>query len=146
MPGHYKKTANQSDYCSHTAVSTKVVGKMCTWQSRKNGIWSIHCSWHLSCRAPFCCFSLALANIRPWPLVPFFQISLKNSELQNHPQNFSGLSRALFSDNLFRNSCIIKEDHEQLTLLKIYYCVKYTLHERWEQGGSGTRTPILRYG
>ena len=72
--------------------------------------------------------------------MPFFQISLKNSELQNHPQNFSGLSRALFSDNLFRNSCIIKEDHEQLTLLKIYYSVKYTLHERWKQEGSGTRT------
>ena len=30
----------------------------------------------------FCCFSLALANIRPWPLVPFFEISLKNSELK----------------------------------------------------------------
>ena len=25
-------------------------------------------------------FPLALANIRPWPLVPFFEIYLKNSE------------------------------------------------------------------
>ena len=31
-----------------------------------------------SCRTYFCCFPLALANICPWPLVPFFQISLEN--------------------------------------------------------------------
>ena len=35
-----------------------------------------------SCRTYFCCFLLALANICPWPLVLFFQISLKNSELK----------------------------------------------------------------
>ena len=35
-----------------------------------------------SCRTYFCCFPLALANIYPWPLVLFFQISLKNSELK----------------------------------------------------------------
>ena len=44
------------------------------------GIWSIHCSWHWSCPTYFCWFPLALANICPWPLVPFFQISLKNRE------------------------------------------------------------------
>ena len=53
---------------------------MCTQQSR-NGIWSINCSWHCSCRKYFCCFPLALANIHPWPLVPFFQILFKNCEL-----------------------------------------------------------------
>ena len=31
-----------------------------------------------SCRTFFCCFPLAFANICPWPLVPFFQISLEN--------------------------------------------------------------------
>ena len=31
-----------------------------------------------SCRTYFCCFSLALANICSWPLVPFFQISSEN--------------------------------------------------------------------
>ena len=31
-----------------------------------------------SCRIYFCCFPLALANICPWPLGPFFQISLEN--------------------------------------------------------------------
>ena len=35
-----------------------------------------------SCRTYFCCFPLALTNIYPWPLVLFFQISLKNSELK----------------------------------------------------------------
>ena len=50
-----------------------------------------------SCRTYFCCFHLALANVHPWPLVPFFQISLKNSEPKNHPQSYlSRLSRALF--------------------------------------------------
>ena len=39
-------------------------------------------SWHCSCRFYFCCFPLALANIRPWLLVLFFEISLKNSELK----------------------------------------------------------------
>ena len=31
-----------------------------------------------SSRTYFCCFTLALANICPWALVPFFQISLEN--------------------------------------------------------------------
>ena len=35
-----------------------------------------------SCRTYFCCFPLILANICPWPSVPFFQISLKNSALK----------------------------------------------------------------
>ena len=38
---------------------------------RQYGIWSIRCSWHRSCRIFYCCFPLALANIRLWPLVPF---------------------------------------------------------------------------
>ena len=35
-----------------------------------------------SCQTYFCCFPLLVANICPWPLEPFFQISLKNSELK----------------------------------------------------------------
>ena len=35
-----------------------------------------------SCQIYFCCFPLALENIGPWPLLPFSQISLKNSELE----------------------------------------------------------------
>ena len=43
---------------------------------------SMYCSSHLSCGTYLCCFALALADIRPWPLVPFFENSLKNSELK----------------------------------------------------------------
>jgi len=57
----------------------------------------------------FRCFPLALAYIRPWSLVPFFQISLKNSEkqwTQNHPQYLLGLTCALFLTTFLENSCI----------------------------------------
>ena len=78
----------------------KLSEKMCTRQSRKV-IWDVintlRYSWHCSCRIFYCCFPLAFANIRLWPLVPFFQISLNNSELKTaRPQYLSGLSRALF--------------------------------------------------
>ena len=43
------------------------------------------------------CFPLARANIRPRPLVPFFQISLKNSELKTTHNTFR---------NTFRNNTI----------------------------------------
>ena len=57
---------------------------------RLHGICSIHCSWHCSCRTYFCCFPLALADICPWPLLPFFQISLKNSALKTTHNTFRG--------------------------------------------------------
>ena len=41
-----------------------------------------------SCRTYFCCFSLALANICPWPLVPFFQISSENRADKNTHNTF----------------------------------------------------------
>ena len=55
---------------------------------RYYGIWSIHFSWHWQCRTYFCCFPLALAPIIPWPLVPFFQLSLKNSEPKSAHNTF----------------------------------------------------------
>ena len=45
-----------------------------------------------SCRTYFCCFPLALANIRPWNFLPFFE----KQWTKNHPQYLSRLSRALF--------------------------------------------------
>ena len=36
----------------------------------------------------FCCFPLALANIRPQPLLPFFQISLNNSQVKTTHNTF----------------------------------------------------------
>ena len=64
----------------YTAISSKVVGKMCTGQSQKviMGYNQYTVPDDCSCRTYFCCFPLALANIRPLPLVPFFQISLEN--------------------------------------------------------------------
>ena len=42
-----------------------------------------------SCRISYLwCFPLALANICPWPQVPFFQISLKKSELKTTHNTF----------------------------------------------------------
>ena len=74
-----------------TIISRKVVGKMCTRQSRK-AIWDMFNTlfWHCSCRTCFCCFPLALAGICTLPLLPFFQISLKNSELKTTHSTFRG--------------------------------------------------------
>ena len=52
------------------------------------GMWVITCSWHCSCRTYYCFFPLAIINISPWPLVPFLQISLKNSELKTTYNTF----------------------------------------------------------
>ena len=65
--------------------------KLCTRQSRKV-VWDmineLFLTLYCSCRTYFCCFPLALANIRPWPLVPFFEISFKNSELKTTHNTF----------------------------------------------------------
>ena len=45
----------------------------------------------------FVAFLIAHANIRPWPLVPFFQISLKNSELKTTHNTFRAFFRQPFS-------------------------------------------------
>ena len=63
--------------------------KMCTGQPRKV-IWTMHCSWHCSCRTYFFYFRLALADNCSWPLMPLFQISLKNSELKTTHNTFRG--------------------------------------------------------
>ena len=69
----------------------RLSAKMCTRQSRKV-IWDMINTLFLilsnSCQNFFYCFPLARANIRPWPLVPFFQISLKNSELKTTHNTF----------------------------------------------------------
>ena len=81
--------------------------KMCRRQSRKV-IWNMINTLFLttvhSCRTYICCFPLALANICPWPLVPFFQISLENRADLNQPQYLSGLSRALFPTTFLKTA------------------------------------------
>ena len=71
----------------YTAISREVVGK------------NVHATipkGSMGYDQYFCCCPLALTDICPWRLLPFFQISLKNSELKNNPQCLSGLSRALY--------------------------------------------------
>ena len=82
----------------YTAISRKVVGKnvQATIPKGNMGYDQHTVPDDCSCRAYFGCFPLALANICPWPPVPFFQISLKNGELKTTHNTFQGLSRALF--------------------------------------------------
>ena len=82
-------------YLWYTAISKKVVGKAvhATIPKGNMGYNQDTCSWHCSCRTYFCCFPLALANIRPWNFLPFFE----KQWTKNHPQYLSRLSRALFS-------------------------------------------------
>ena len=74
----------------YTAISRKIVAKTLhsTIPKGNMGYDQYTCSWHCSCRTYLCCFPLALANIRPWPLLPFFEVSLKNSELKNTHNTF----------------------------------------------------------
>ena len=69
-----------------------------------------------SCRTYFCCFPLALANIRPWPLVPFFEISLKNSVLKTTHNTFRycrvHFFRQPFSKQLYIINTTIKVNRE----------------------------------
>ena len=64
----------------YTAVSRKVVRKNVHSTTPKGnmGYDQYTVPNDCSCRTYFDCFPLALANICPWPLVPFFQISLEN--------------------------------------------------------------------
>ena len=94
------------------------------------------CSWLCSCRTYFCCFPLALANIRPWPLVPFFQISLNNSELKTTHNTFGDCRvhffRQPFSKQLFLR-CFSNFEHllarisEYFTLRPGYPCMNVSL-------------------
>ena len=67
------------------------------------GIWLILGSWHCSCGTYIYCFPLALADIRPWPFVPFFQISLRtvNSKPPTIP---FGIVAGTFSEKRSRKS------------------------------------------
>ena len=76
----------------NTAISRKVVAKTvhATIPKGNMGYDQYTCPWHCSCRTYFCCFPLALANICPCRLVPFFEISLKISDLKATHNTFRG--------------------------------------------------------
>ena len=66
----------------------------------------MHFSWHCSGRIYFCCFPLALANISPWPLMPFYSDFLWRTVTSKSPTIPFGIVACTFSVNLSRNSCI----------------------------------------
>ena len=72
--------------------------KMCTRQSRKV-IWDMINTLFLTLKLSnllYCCFPLALANIRPWAFRAILSNFFEEGTTQNYPQYLSGLSRALF--------------------------------------------------
>jgi len=92
----------------NTAISRKAVGiNVHSTIPKDHGIWSVHCSWHCSCRAYFCRFPLAFANIRPWPFAPFWQISLKNRQQKTTHNTFWDCRVPFVLYNLSQNSCIL---------------------------------------
>ena len=115
--------------------------KMCTRQSRKV-IWdminTLFFFWHSSCRTYFCCFSLALAHIRPWSLVHdsnFFE----KQWTQNRPHNLSGLSHALFPTSFLEIAVNKKRStsvtHANNQSLELHYKntgpLSYSKSKRW---------------
>ena len=106
--------ANQP-FILFTAISRKVVGRNvnATIPKGNMGYNQYSVPWHCSCRTYFCCFPLALANIRPWSLLSFFQISLKNSELKTTHNTFWGLSRALFPTTFLEKAVYITSEEKE---------------------------------
>ena len=92
--------------------------KMCTRKSQKV-IWDI--SDTVAVEPTFVAF-FSTGKHKFIASLAFFQISLK-SRAQNYPQYLSGLSRALFSDNLSRNSCILRASIFKSTNLQSGLCV-----------------------
>ena len=74
----------------YTVISRKVVGKNVHAKIPKGnmGYDQYTVPDDRSCRTYFCCFPLALANICPWPPVPFFQIYLKSRALKTTHNTF----------------------------------------------------------
>ena len=77
-----------------TAISRNVVGKKQVHATITKVKWDMNNTLFLTTVAveP----TLVLANICPWPLVPFFQISLKNRELKTTQNTFRDCSVHFF--------------------------------------------------
>ena len=84
------RSHNTNTKAWYTAISRKAVGKKVHGKIRSSnmGYDEYTIPDDCSCQTYFCCFPLVHTNIRPWPLVPFFQISLKNSELKTTHSTF----------------------------------------------------------
>ena len=99
---------------------------------RYYGIWSMHCSWHWSCRTYFFLLSLALANNVHGLSCNSFKFLRRTEWTQNHPQYLSGLSRALFPTTFLEIAAY------ELSLLSLLGRARLTtsrLRERWRHEG-----------
>ena len=74
----------------YTAISRKVVEKYvpATIPKGNMGYDQYTVPDIVAVEPTFVAFFLALANIYPWPLVPFFQIPLRKSELKTTHNSF----------------------------------------------------------
>ena len=92
-------------WCSvvYTAISRKVVGKNehATIHKDNMGYDQYTVPDNAAVDPTFCCFPLAFANIRPWTLMPFFQVSLKNFSEHKTTHNTFRDCRVHFFRQLF---------------------------------------------
>ena len=103
---------------------------MCTRQSRKvtwdmiNTLFLTIVAVEFICQ----CFPLALANICPWPQVPFFQISVKKSELKTTHNTFWDCRvhffRQPFSKQLYLNAILRLVNDKLFLFLLVYKTMK----------------------
>ena len=102
----------EKPYIMYTAISRKVVAKKVHATIPKGNMGYDHYTVpnDSSCRTCFFGFPLALANICPWPLLPFFQISLQRSELKTSDNTSRDCRvhffRQPFSKQLYANRLI----------------------------------------
>ena len=110
----------------YTATSRKVVGKKVNATIPKGNVGydQFTVPDDSSFQTYSCCFPLALANIRPWPLVPFFQISLKNSELKTTHSTFRDC-RVHFFRQPFWKQLYLRDGNKGLTRrVPLGLCIK----------------------
>ena len=92
-----------------------------------------------SCRTYFCSFTWAPANTCPWPLVLFFQISLKNSAVKTTHSTFRDCCVHFFRQPFLKKP-LYKGVHRQTRLSPPYLSsscrrsfFKKSLHSKWGQ-------------
>ena len=91
------------------------------------------CSWHCSSGTYFFCFPLALANTHQWPLVPLFEIYLKNSELKTTHNTFRDCRVHFFPQPFSRQLYINSIYFDCLQAQRLHFLFGYHTKEtgRW---------------
>ena len=122
-----KVQANKIEDDNHyTAISRKVVGKNvhATIPKGNMGYDQYTVPNDCSCQTYFCCFPLALANIRSWPLVPFFQISVEN-RADKTTHNTSRDCRVHFFRQPFSKQLYTKDSDRAREIIVLPRTLKY---------------------